>query len=397
MRAVALGSADDIRVRVDHGDDLAERDRWERTPWLLSLQTGEVAKAEILLRAGSEKTARGRCGTTPLMFAITNRHAAMLRWLLDQGLDPNQTDDFGGTALIKAAENGAKELVRILLEAGADLHYSRDFINSAIKLAGNLEVARILVDAGADLNDIDGDVRAALTRLPHDGTIACSPQEFQTAKNRVFGITNPQKMNFPFWKAMVSGGANAYQARTHFENERLGGPAIWCFDRFGKSINELPDGRIIEIGGEHEDYYDEDFCIYNDVIVHVGDGNFDIYGYPADVFPPTDFHTATLVGRSIYMIGGLGYHGQRRFGDTPVYRLDIDTLAITAVETSGDMPGWISGHKSKLTENRIQVAGGKVSGHSGGEETYVDNPHAYFLDLATMVWSTVQHTAVPGQ
>jgi hypothetical protein len=27
-----------------------------------------------------------------------------------------------------------------------------------------------------------------------------------------------------------------------------------------------------------------------------------VYGYPESVFPPTDFHTATLVGEFIYVI-----------------------------------------------------------------------------------------------
>jgi len=27
--------------------------------------------------------------------------------------------------------------------------------------------------------------------------------------------------------------------------------------------NQLPDGRLVSVGGEHEDYYDPDFCIYN--------------------------------------------------------------------------------------------------------------------------------------
>ena len=197
MRAVALGSVDDVRSRIDMGDDLAARDRWDRTAWLLSIQTGDVAKAELLLHAGAEQTVHGRCGKTPLMFTIANRHVAMLRRLLDQGLDPNDTDDFGRTALIQASEYGATDCVRMLLDAGADVHYCRDS-NSAIKLASNLEVMRILVEAGADINDINGDMRAALTGMPRDGSISCSPKEYRAAKNRFFGNSNPQKMNFPF-------------------------------------------------------------------------------------------------------------------------------------------------------------------------------------------------------
>ena len=46
----------------------------------------------------------------------------------------------------------------------------------------------------------------------------------------------------------------------------MDGP-VWCFSRFGTSLTELPDGRFVQIGGEHEDFYDPDFCIYNDVTV----------------------------------------------------------------------------------------------------------------------------------
>jgi ankyrin repeat protein len=391
LRAVALGSTADVELQIRGGTDLAARDRWERTAWLLSLQVGDIAKAELLLAAGADKSARGRCGKTPLMYAVANSDTAVLRWLLEQGLDPNETDEFGGTALIEAAQVGSAECVRMLLDAGADVHHCCNS-SPAIQQTSNVDVVRVLIEAGADLNDINGDVRAALTRLPVDKSINCTLAEYREAKHRVFGTANPEKMNFPFWKAMVAAGASAYQARAHFEEVRLGDDPVWCFDRFGKSINALPDGRIIEIAGEHEDFYDPDFCIYNDVIVHRGDGNFDIYGYPAAVFPPTDFHTATLVGDFIYIIGSVGYRGERHFGATPVYRLNIDSLAIEPVATSGDAPGWISRHKAKLVQSGIEVTGGKVSNSGGDKELYEDNPNTYVLDLATGVWSRVSDT-----
>ena len=43
------------------------------------------------------------------------------------------------------------------------------------------------------------------------------------------------------------------------------------------------------MGGEHEDFYDPDFCIYNDVVVYDGHGDFTIYGYPKEVFPSHGF------------------------------------------------------------------------------------------------------------
>ncbi len=385
-RAVALRPIEDVRTRIDAGDDLGARDRWERTPWLLSLQTGDIDKARLLLAAGSDREARGRCGQGPLTYAIGNKDHVMLLWLLEQGLDPDQKDDFGGTALIEAAGCGSPECVRRLIEAGAEVNY-RSEMGSAIQAASDLATMRLLVAAGADINEINGELRAELTRLPHDGSFDCSLAEYKEAKHRAFGTANPQLMNFPFWRAMVRGGASAYAARAHFEPGRDDVEPVWSFDRFGKSLTELPDGRIIEIAGEHEDYYDPDFCIYNDVIVHHGDGTFDIHGYPKDVFPPTDFHTATLVRDAIYIVGSVGYMDERRYGTTPVYRLDVDTLAIEPVETLGDSPGWIGCHKAKLVGNGIEVLGGKAFKWGNRKETYEDNHGRYVLDLGAMTWS----------
>jgi hypothetical protein len=84
-------------------------------------------------------------------------------------------------------------------------------------------------------------------------------------------------------------------------NEAFDGPSSidagpgWCFDRFGQSETLLPDGRTVLVAGEHEDFYDSDFFIYNDVVVVEKTGEISIFGYPVDVFPPTDFHSATLV------------------------------------------------------------------------------------------------------
>jgi hypothetical protein len=122
---------------------------------------------------------------------------------------------------------------------------------------------------------------------------------------------------------------------------------IWTWRRFGQTCDELPDGRRIYIGGEHEDWYvaashafcfpdrahtylryDPMFFIFNDVVVYDPQSqSYDLYRYPVNIFPPTDFHTATLLGDSIWIIGGLGY-SKDRGNVTPVYRLDVNTLTI---------------------------------------------------------------------
>ncbi len=109
---------------------------------------------------------------------------------------------------------------------------------------------------------------------------------------------NPTRLDNPLWHWLVRTRWSAYKANEIFQGPSSfdAGP-MWCFDRFGKSETRLPDGRVIHIGGEHEDFYDPDFFIYNDVTTVGGEGGIAIHGYPPSVFPPTDFHTAGHHGR----------------------------------------------------------------------------------------------------
>lgn len=175
------------------------------------------------------------------------------------------------------------------------------------------------------------------------------------------GETHAQQLTNPVWQWLVRTGANAYRANKHF-----GGPSPfsagpgWCCDRFGQSETSLPDGRTILVAGEHEDYYDPDFYIYNDVIVVQPDKTIDIYGYPEQDFPPTDFHSASLIGGRLILIGNLGYAKSRQTGHTPVYVLDVETLQIDRIHTSGEHPGWIFDHNASIDGNDLIIRGGEL-------------------------------------
>ena len=188
-----------------------------------------------------------------------------------------------------------------------------------------------------------------------------SPELFLKWRSPRFGINNPTCHNNAVWEWLIRSKISAYQA-----SEKLNGPSsfkngpTWCFDRFGQSSTSTPDGRIIYIGGEHEDYYDPDFCIYNDVIVLNPDDTTDIFGYPQDVFPPTDFHTATLVGEEIIIIGNLGYSDNRLLNETQVCLLNIKTFEIKKISASGNPPGWIHDHTAVLANDKKSIIIKKV-------------------------------------
>lgn len=108
------------------------------------------------------------------------------------------------------------------------------------------------------------------------------------------------------------------------------------------------------------------------------------------MFPPTDFHSATLVGRHIYVIGNLGYMTERRPGVTPVYRLDVETLRIEGLETSGDNPGWIHKHKAAcLDEGEIRISGGRRAVLKNERQVLLRNRDDYVLCLETLSWRRV--------
>ncbi len=223
-----------------------------------------------------------------------------------------------------------------------------------------------------------------------------------------YGLANPEKAESELWTRAIREGWGGYALRKHFETKGGSTGAVgatcwnyadssyrdsepgpyWSWDRFGRTSTMLADGRIIHVAGEHEDYYDPDFCIYNDVIVEHPDGSLEFYLYPKDVFPPTDFHTATLIGDDIFLIGSLGYTDMRRIGETQVLRLNPHTFRIEPVETGGDGPGWISRHRTEqLGDTRLLILGGNVQTEDG----YVRNTKLYELDLSAMRWQPVAH------
>lgn len=111
-----------------------------------------------------------------------------------------------------------------------------------------------------------------------------------------FGTSNPEGMNNPLWEWLIRTRIDAYAAAVRFgypetsfcDDDFLG--SAWCFARMGQSVTLLPDGRIVLISGEHEDGYDPDFNIYNDVTVYHPEGSLEIFGH--NPFTDLRFHTS---------------------------------------------------------------------------------------------------------
>ena len=215
-----------------------------------------------------------------------------------------------------------------------------------------------------------------------------TPELFRVWRSPRLGAQNPERLTNPVWDWLVRSRVSAYAASQRFGfGSRPHGDPGWSFARFGQSTTMLDDGRFVYIAGEHEDHYDADFHIYNDVVIRSPDDRIEIFGYPRAVFPPTDFHTATLVGDRILLIGNLGYLKDRRPGTTQVVSLDLAALSSSLIDTAGDQPGWIHDHGATLdADGTIVVSGGKIETGRAGTLQFPENGDDWRLDLSTWRW-----------
>ncbi len=388
-RAAAFGTPDELVALLDEAADPEACDYWERTALLVAIHAGRIENASRLLERGANRTATGRCGKTAMHYPIDHDDAPTLRWLLDRDFPADAMDDFKDTPLMHAVEHGALACFEALLDQGVEWRRTDNCGKPLIAKASHPEIIRRLIELGQSAADMEDEVLRDWIGLGNRDELPVTEAEFHAGRTRRFGATNPEQMEVPFWNAMVRNGWNAWQAAEVFNHDSYdSGEPVWCHDRFGMSLTRLPDGRWVQIAGEHEDHYDQDFCIYNDAIVHDGQGGFEIFGYPEEVFPPTDFHSATLVGEWIYLIGNLGYPETREaFGETPVFRLHTGDWHIERVATQGESPGWIHDHQAKLEGNCIRVFQGKrYSITDDGEGEIRGLEGSYELDLSSGSW-----------
>ncbi len=405
---------------------LMERDSAGRTPFLFACRIGHVAAAAALEPLTSEE---GRFATPDgegaLAVAARSGSLAMLDWLLARGYPVDHADDTGATALFSAVLNDFLAGAERLLEAGASVAPKRNFdclvqvsevsndpfakaatammeqtkalmpyvfddddmtAFSLADVAYSPEMLRLLARHGVPFEAFDTDRQLKLVGADRITPAEVTEEMYRAQATPREGRSNPERVDIPFWREQIRTGRSAYAGQVDHLGKReyhAQQDAVWSFHRFGRTGTLLPDGRWVLIAGEHEDHYDPDFHIYSDVTVISPDGEMDQYIYPSDVFPPTDFHTATLMGDHILLIGNLSYQGMRRFGETQVLRLNLADFSIHPVETTGQNPGWISRHTAARSGDHILIRGGKV------EPGYIDNPDQFVLDTASMVWSRV--------
>lgn len=405
-RTTNLPSTIDPKIRNEKG----------LTPFLFAVSLGRQNIAEALLPLTEQEGLKGgRNSYGPIYLAAEHQHRDMIDWLISKGFDVNEASSFGETALFAALEWSAPDTVKKLIDAGADVNV-RHNLSSQLKVfppnyegydpslepdvnetiftpmnrANDPESALLLYRAGAPLKELsDDDVRRNLIGASKIQKQTIGQSEFASHKYRKFGQSNPELTNHPFWLEQIRTHDSGFAAFEKYSSNKrdYSHPATWSFSRFGQSITELPDGRWLLIAGAHEDSYDPDFSIYNDVVVIDPNGDAVIYSYPEKVFQPTDFHTATLLKDRVLIIGNLGYFGKRSEGFTPVYSLDLKSFEVSKVQISGEGPGWISRHNAQKVDGKIVISGGQVWKNSD----LTSNNGTWELSLNDYSWEKIEN------
>jgi len=116
-----LGNETLLGLLMEHGADVDERDKKQRTPLhsaIFSSDQRGTGALSLLCKHGAQVNARDADGKTPLHQAATLGRAAAARVLLDHGADVNAVDDTGSTPLDAAAMGNGRSMFSLLQGRG---------------------------------------------------------------------------------------------------------------------------------------------------------------------------------------------------------------------------------------------------------------------------------------
>jgi ankyrin repeat protein len=180
--AIRKGNLHTVRLMLDKGENINQKDSIYGTPLHCALQHLKVAAAKLLVERGADvnqmhplreavianDTALVRLmiakgakvnyqdsfGTTELHYIATYvpRYSRFAQLLLDLHANPNLQDKAGETPLMYAAARGRVAVLKVLLEHHADLTIKNKNGQTALQLARKYkqkEVETLLLKAGA--------------------------------------------------------------------------------------------------------------------------------------------------------------------------------------------------------------------------------------------------------
>ena len=173
VEAAGRGDLAAVRMLLDRGADVDERDAGGRTAVTAAVYAGSGETVALLVAAGADVDLQDGMRANAFLALGETGNVDVLDEVLRGDPDVRRTNRFGGTALIPAADRGHVEMVRALLDrTGVDVDHVNDLgwtaLLEAVILgdggAAHQEIVRLLLAAGADRTIADSQ---GVTPLEH--------------------------------------------------------------------------------------------------------------------------------------------------------------------------------------------------------------------------------------
>jgi ankyrin repeat protein len=143
-------------ILLDHGADVAARDKFGLTPLLQACRKRHVQVAHILLDHGADPSAKAKHGWTPLHEVSSGGHMELARTLVVRGANVNTQDRHGWTPYQGALSGRHAELAHMLFKNGADTKTQDKSLSlHEASNEGYVDFAHVLLENGEDANAQD--------------------------------------------------------------------------------------------------------------------------------------------------------------------------------------------------------------------------------------------------
>lgn len=231
-KAIRFGNLNAVKVLLERGVELEEKNKYGSTPLLLALLEGRKEIMEYLVEKGANVNACNRYGESALHIALYKKDKEIVKWLLDKGADVEGRSEFYITPLMYAIDKDNDEIVRLLIERGADVNgvdLSGFSVLHRIANRGSLKLFLEVEKMGADVNCVDkrGNNMLMWAADGNNFEVAKELVERGMDVNKVgqFGqtpfIRACYKKNFKIAKLMAENGADISVRDTHYDKTGL--------------------------------------------------------------------------------------------------------------------------------------------------------------------------------